>query len=287
MSYKTPIGRILVNEEAIKESNIPKVLDYESATSIIMNADNVGVSRCYCRHKAEHLGTNCDAPQEVCLTINNASLALNKHGYSKIISKEEALDILKVSYDNNLVQFAENVQNGVGFICNCCSCCCMALKGARKMGVPNALASSNYVPIIKDNCTGCGQCLSPCPVDALKLKSTHNPNKRNQKVADIDSEICLGCGVCQRVCKFDAIEMVERDERVITPVNTVHKLILEAIETDRLHHLVFDNQAFANHRFMNAFLGAVLKLPLTKRILVSETFQSKFLMKVIQNYDYK
>ncbi len=287
MSYDTPIGRILVNEKAIEESAIPQVLDYESATKIIMDADNVGVSRCYCRHKAEHLGTNCDAPQEVCLTLNNASLALNKHGYSKIITKQEALDILKISYENNLVQFAENVQNGVGFICNCCSCCCMALKGARKMGVPNALASSNYIPKIKDNCVGCGLCLSPCPVDAIKLKSKHNPKKPNQKIANVESDICLGCGVCQRVCKTDSIEMVKREIVVITPVNTVHKLILEAIETDRLHHLIFDNQAFANHRFMNAFLGAVLKLPLTKRLLVSNFFQSKFLMKVIKNYDYK
>lgn len=283
--YTTPIGRILVNEETLNEEDIPRVLDYEKATSIINGATNIGVSRCYCRHKAEHLGKECDAPQEVCLTINNASLALSKHGYAREITKDEALDLLKLSYENNLVQFAENVQNGVGFICNCCACCCMALKGARKMGVANALASSNYAPVIHENCTGCGKCLKTCPVDALKLKSTHNTKKPNQRIANLEEDICLGCGVCKRVCPTDAIEMKERDVRVVTPINTVHKLVLEAIETDTLQNLIFDNQAFANHRFMAAFLGSILKLPLSKRILVSKTFQSKFLIKIVEGYN--
>ena len=54
------------------------VLDFERATSIIQNSDSIGVSRCYCRHKAEHLGENCDAPQEVCLSINGLSHSLEK-----------------------------------------------------------------------------------------------------------------------------------------------------------------------------------------------------------------
>jgi hypothetical protein len=70
------------------------------------------------------------------------SQSLSKHGYAKLITNEEGLEILELAYKNNLVQFAENVQNDVGFICNCCSCCCVALKGARKMGVPQAISSS-------------------------------------------------------------------------------------------------------------------------------------------------
>lgn len=132
LSLKTPIGRVLINEDAIKEEDFAYVLDYERATKIIENAESVGVSRCYCRHKAEHLGEACDAPQEVCLSINNLSHSLSKHGYARLITKEEAFEILEKSYDNNLIQFAENVKDDVGFICNCCACCCMALKGAKK-----------------------------------------------------------------------------------------------------------------------------------------------------------
>ncbi len=99
----------------------------------------------------------------------------------------------------------------------------------------------------------------------------------------LDSELCLGCGVCERVCKVDALEMLQREKRIFTPVNTVHKLVLEAIETDTLHNLIFDNQAMASHKFMAAFTGAFLNLPPIKQVLVSEKFQSKYLMKLINH----
>ena len=278
LSLKTPIGRILVNEKAVQQTDEVYVLDYEKATSIIEKAESIGVSRCYCRHKAEHLGENCDAPQEVCLSINNLSHSLSKHGYAKLITKEKALEILELSYENNLIQFAENVKDDVGFICNCCSCCCMALKGARKMGIPQTISSSNFIATLSDNCVSCKKCVAVCPVGCFKTEKIDGNNK-----VVFDSTLCLGCGVCERVCKLDAIHMVKRDKRIFTPVNTVHKLVLEAIETDTLHNLIFDNQAMLSHRFMAAFTGAFLRLPPVKQLLISEKFQSKYLMKLIES----
>lgn len=275
LSLKTPIGRILVNEKAVKEADEVYILDYERATKIIENAESVGVSLCYCRHKAEHLGESCDAPQEVCLSINNASHSLSKHGYAKLITKERAFEILEVSYAHNLIQFAENVKDDVGFICNCCSCCCMALKGAKRMGIPQTISSSNFIATLNNHCVGCKKCLAACPMGCFKVE--------DEKKVTLDQTLCLGCGVCERVCKMNAIEMVQREKRIFTPVNTVHKLVLEAIETDTLHNLIFDNQAMTSHRFMAAFTGAFLRLPLVKQILVSEKFQSKYLMKLIEN----
>ncbi len=201
LSLKTPIGRILVNEETVKEADEVYVLDYERATKIIENAESVGVSRCYCRHKAEHLGEACDAPQEVCLSINNLSHSLSKHGYAQLITKEKALDILSTAYDHNLIQFAENVQNDVGFICNCCSCCCMALKGAKKMGVPQTLSSSNFIATMNDQCVSCKKCVPFCPVACFEVEEKEGKDK-----VTFDPSLCLGCGVCERVCKLDAIE---------------------------------------------------------------------------------
>jgi len=277
LSLKTPIGRILVNEEAVKEVDEVYVLDYERATKIIKNAESIGVSRCYCRHKAEHLGQACDAPQEVCLSINNLSHSLSKHGYAQLITKEKALDILSTAYDHNLIQFAENVQNDVGFICNCCSCCCMALKGAKKMGIPQTLSSSNFIATMNDQCVSCKKCVPLCPVGCFEVEEKEVKDK-----VTFDPSLCLGCGVCERVCKLDALEMVKREKRIFTPLNTVHKLVLEAIETDTLHNLIFDNQAMASHKFMAAFTGAFLKLPPIKQVLVSDTFQSKYLLRLIE-----
>jgi len=280
LALKTPIGRILVNEETVKTQDEVYVLDYERASHIIENADSLGVSRCYCRHKAEHLGEHCDAPQEVCLSINGLSHSLSKHGYARLISKDEAMDILKLSYEHNLVQFAENVQNDVGFICNCCGCCCMALKGAKKMGVPQTLSSSNFIAVMDDACVSCKQCVPVCPVGCFDVIDEDGKNK-----VVFDDSLCLGCGVCSRVCKPKALHMEKREKRIFTPVNTVHKLVLEAIETDTLHNLIFDNQAMASHKFMAAFTGAFLKLPPVKQVLVSEKFQSKYLLKLIESVD--
>ena len=278
LGLKTPIGRILVNEETVQEKDDVYVLDYERATKIIERAQSLGVSRCYCRHKAEHLGEHCQAPQEVCLSINGLSHSLAKHGYARLITRDEALAILQLAYDHNLIQFAENVQEDVGFICNCCSCCCMALKGAQKMGVPQTISSSNFIATLNDRCVSCKKCIEVCPLGCFTVESVGGKDK-----VGFDSTLCIGCGVCERVCKLDAIVMEKREKRVFTPVNTVHKLVLEAIETNTLHNLIFDNQAMASHRFMAAFTGAFLNLPPVKQILVSETFQSKYLMKLIEH----
>ncbi len=274
LNLKTPIGRILVNENSIQSADYAYVLDYEKTTYILEQAESIGVSRCYCRHKAEHLGEVCDAPQEVCLSINGLSKSLSKHGYARLISKAEALEILEEAYKHNLIQFAENVQDDVGFICNCCGCCCMALKGAKKMGVPQTISSSNFIATINAKCVSCKKCLEVCPMGCFNFKDE----------VSLNSELCIGCGVCERVCKLDAITMEKREQRIFTPVNTVHKLVLEAIETNTLQNLIFDNHAIASHRFMAAFIGAFLKLSPIKQLLVGEKFQSKYLLKIIKNY---
>ncbi len=274
LNLKTPIGRILVNENSIQSTDHAYVLDFEKTTHIIEQAKSIGVSRCYCRHKAEHLGEVCDAPQEVCLSINGLSKSLSKHGYARLINKSEALEILENAYQHNLIQFAENVQDDVGFICNCCGCCCMALKGASKMGVPQTISSSNFIATLNEKCVSCKKCIDVCPMGCFNFENE----------VTLNSELCIGCGVCERVCKLDAIAMEKREERIFTPVNTVHKLVLEAIETDTLQNLIFDNHAMMSHRFMAAFIGAFLKLSPIKQLLLSEKFQSKYLMKIIENY---
>ena len=150
----------------------------------------------------------------------------------------------------------------------------MALKGASKMGVPQTISSSNFIATLNEKCVSCKKCIDVCPMGCFNFENE----------VTLNSELCIGCGVCERVCKLDAIAMEKREERIFTPVNTVHKLVLEAIETDTLQNLIFDNHAMMSHRFMAAFIGAFLKLSPIKQLLLSEKFQSKYLMKIIENY---
>jgi ferredoxin len=280
---KTQLGRVYVNEESLSPDNILHVLDYERASEVVKTATSIGIGVCYCRHKMEHVGKNCDAPMDICMTFNDSADSLTRHGIARKIDVSEGIDFLQKARDFNLVQFGENVQEKVNFICNCCGCCCEALIAARKFGFLNPVHTTNFYPvIIEDNCNGCGKCVSLCPVEALALVSSNDPNKPNKKKAKTDEEICLGCGVCLNGCDKKAIELRLRNERVITPVNSVHRVVLMAIERGKLQNLIFDKQIMFSHRAMAAVLGAILKLPPLKQALASQQFKSRYLVSLIR-----
>ena len=93
----------------------------------------------------------------------------------------------------------------------------------------------------------------------------------------VDKDICLGCGVCARNCPTKAIVLKRRPVQVITPVNSTHRFVLQAIEKGTLQNLIFDNQAFASHRAMAAVFGTILKLPPVKQAMASKQFKSVYL----------
>ena len=74
---------------------------------------------------------------------------------------------------------------------------------------------------MRKNATGCGICITLCPVEAMTLVSATDPHNPNRKKAKLDSEQCLGCGVCLKGCNANALTLKSREQRVITPVNSV------------------------------------------------------------------
>jgi Pyruvate/2-oxoacid:ferredoxin oxidoreductase delta subunit len=269
---ETKLGRVFVQEPILLTEKANHILDYERATHIIEEAKYVGVGICYCRHKNLHLGIPCkqNAPLETCLTFDNIARSLSEHGgYSRLISKEEAKDILQMSYEHNLVQIGENVREHPAFMCNCCGCCCEALGAAKKFSPMQPIETTNYLPEIQtETCISCGKCSRVCPILAISMK---------EKRPAVDKDICLGCGVCARNCPTKAIVLKRRPVQVITPVNSSHRFVLQAIEKGTLQNLIFDNQAFASHRAMAAVFGTILKLPPVKQAMASKQFKSVYL----------
>ncbi|MCI9271561.1 MAG: 4Fe-4S dicluster domain-containing protein [Dorea sp.] len=281
---ETRLGRVFVQEPVLTNDKTNHILDYERATHIVEEAKYIGLGTCYCRHKMYHAGHPCeiDAPWDVCLTFDNVARSLSEHGgYARLISKEEAKDVLQLSYESNLVQIGENVREHPAFICNCCGCCCEALQAARKFSPMQPVATTNYIPkISSDTCISCGKCVKVCPVLAIAMEEAgEGADVKKQPV--IDEEICLGCGVCARNCPTKAIELQKRPVQVITPVNSTHRFVLQAIEKGTLQNLIFDNQAFANHRAMAAVFGTILKLPPLKQAMASKQFKSVYLDKLL------
>jgi len=290
---ETRLGRVFVQEPVLTNDKMNHILDFERATHIVEEAKYIGLGTCYCRHKAYHAGHPCeiDAPWDVCLTFDNVARSLSEHGgYARLISREEAKEVLELSYESNLVQIGENVREHPAFICNCCGCCCEALQAARKFSPMQPVATTNYIPEVNaETCIGCGKCAKVCPIFAISIKEeTAQPEGgKKKKWADVDTEICLGCGVCARNCPTRAIRLERRPVQIITPVNSTHRFVLQAIEKGTLQNLIFDNQAFANHRAMAAVFSTILKLPPLKQALASKQFKSVYLDKLLSMQEKK
>lgn len=150
------------------------------------------------------------------------------------------------------------------------------------------VATTNYIPKVSlDACVSCGKCAKVCPILAIAMEEKDSEGLAAKKHPVIDEEICLGCGVCARNCPTKAIHLERRPIQVITPVNSTHRFVLQAIEKGTLQNLVFDNQAFANHRAMAAVFGTILKLPPMKQALASKQFKSVYLDKLLSMYQKK
>ncbi len=283
---ETQLGRVFVHEPSLSEQNALHVLDYERASEIIQTATDIGVGICYCRHKMEHLGKACDAPKEICMTFNYTATSLIKHNFAKRIDKAECMDLLQLAYENKLVQFGENVREDVNFICNCCGCCCEAMLAAKRFSILNPVHTTNFIPEVETrNCTGCGKCVSICPVGAMGLVSANDPKNHSRKIAKVNEEICLGCGICVRECSQKYIHLNSRPSRVITPLNGTHLKVLMAIERGKFQNFLFDNQVLWSHRALAAVLGVILKLPPIKQIMASKQVRSRYLETLVRRFD--
>ena len=275
---ETKLGRTFVHEPVLSGEHALHVLDYERASEVIETASSMAVGTCYCRHKMYHVGKACNAPMDICMTFNNSADSLIRHGIARKVDKKEGHDLLQKAYDHNLVQFGENVQENVNFICNCCSCCCEAMIAARKFAIMHPVHTTNFIPDVDEStCNGCGKCVDVCPVDAMTLGSANDPHKPKRKTAMLNEATCLGCGLCVKVCTKDSLTLQSRKQRVITPINGTQKAVAMAIERGKLQHLIFDNRVLWSHRALAAVLGVILKMPPVKQVLAMKQVKSRYL----------
>ena len=282
---QTQLGRAFVHEPVLTSDQALHVLDYERASWVVSSSPDIGIGLCYCRHKKQHLGQACDAPLGICMTFGGTARSLTKHGYARRVEAAECLDLLQEARDRRLVQFGENVRERVAFICNCCGCCCEAMIAAQRFGNLRPIHTTNYVPGLASRlCNGCGRCVSACPVGAMSLVSAQDPRHPKRRRAHLNEETCLGCGVCVAACQRASLTLEARPGRVITPLDSTHRIVLMAIERGTLQHLIADNQALASHRAMAAILGVVLKLPPIKQALASRQLRSRYLEQLIARH---
>ena len=164
--------RVIPVQAAI-ENNSRKA-SYDEVHRLVENAWAVAVGACSCRRSRRLMGEGCGHLEEdMCIYLNDNAVNYSKIGSHRMITKEEAYEILKRAERNGLVHelnVAPGYEDSTA-ICNCCGCSCYALRIATYFRAPDAVKSNYVARVDRDKCVACGQCVENCQVNAVKLGS--------------------------------------------------------------------------------------------------------------------
>ena len=162
--------RVIPVQSAI-ENNSRKA-SYDEVARLVEDAWAISVGPCSCRRARRLMGEGCGHLEEdMCMYLNDNAVNYSETGSHRLISKEEAYEILRRAEQNGLVHEL-NVTPGyedTTAICNCCGCSCFALRIAAYFRAPDAIRTNYIAKVDKDKCVACGQCVENCQVNAVKL----------------------------------------------------------------------------------------------------------------------
>ena len=201
--------KIIIDKEISAAAD--KIVPTKKVEELIQKFDEIALGHCFCRHHKDMSGTPCKQTdeRENCFTFGKSARFTSEQGFSRMISKNEALMVLKRAEDAGLVHKAYHpnfdTSKDETSICNCCRCCCA--NAVDNMIIPIANVT-NFLSVVNDDlCIGCGKCVKGWHTYAAYL---NDDKKARRKV-----ELCIGCGVCAHFCPQNAISMLEGKERIV------------------------------------------------------------------------
>jgi NAD-dependent dihydropyrimidine dehydrogenase PreA subunit len=223
MKPQPALHRVVPAQKAVKTEWI---LPYDDVRSILLNAKTFRIRDCICRAQQDHVRRRCTFPLRTCLSFSSVERPSDPNS----VSKEEALTFLDKMEEIGLVHTVSNVIKGVGYVCNCCGCCCAILRGITDWGIENSVAHANYHAVIDpDQCLDCGTCRDRCQVHAISEQNG---------VSVVNPERCIGCGLCVTGCP-NGVAKLERkpDNEIVNP-----PIDFATWERERRHNRGLDEQ---------------------------------------------
>ena len=206
LGSEPPLHRVIPAQSSIKSEWI---MPYDDIRSVLESMKMFRVEDCTCRVERQQTGHACEFPTRMCLSFSTVECPPGPNH----ISKEEALDILDRAEEIGLVHTVSNTANGVGYVCNCCGCCCGILRGINEWGIQNSVAQSNFYAVIDSElCSGCSTCIERCQVKAISDQDG---------ISVVDRQRCIGCGLCVTGCPNSAahLEPKPADEVIVPPLD--------------------------------------------------------------------
>ncbi|HRZ25923.1 MAG TPA: 4Fe-4S binding protein [Spirochaetota bacterium] len=199
LRHKPHMMQVVPIEKEIRSDQ--SAMPYERVSALIDSCVSFAVSPCICKKQTSLLGRECRKPREVCLAISEKEGYFDNHPLvGRVITKTEALDILRMAEDAGLVHMTGNTKRGHFFICNCCGCCCVQLMAAR-FGMRDTVNAHYYAVIDNALCRNCGLCSDTrCQVKAIATEG-----KRT-----VMRDRCIGCGLCVSTCPEKAITLFRK-----------------------------------------------------------------------------
>lgn len=184
----------------VSVSTNSQVLAFEDVRQIVENARKLAVVNCTCRL----VEGDCGKPVEVCIQIDRAADYTLDRGTGRELTREEAVDMLKMCEEEGLVHITDNRRSMGNLICNCCEDCCINWPGARKVS-KKFVAPSRFLAAVDPNaCTSCEICLDRCYFDAITMDGPGG-------TALINRDNCMGCGLCLVTCDAGAMSLKENE----------------------------------------------------------------------------
>jgi Na+-translocating ferredoxin:NAD+ oxidoreductase subunit B len=206
--------RVIPIEAALSRNS--SIAPYNHVREMIKGEKLIGVTECICRQGQGLLGNECRKPKEVCMMFGDFARFYIDNKDARQITEKEVEDILKMAEENGLVLNISNSRRPE-FLCCCCSCCCPTLRGIKPFPKPTDFITTYYqAGIDPQQCSGCGECIAVCPLDAISEQGD---------VLIVKGERCIGCGLCAGRCNMSAITMVKREDMQKAPPETMVQAI--------------------------------------------------------------
>jgi ferredoxin len=200
MAPQPALHRVMPAQSTLKTEEI---LPYDDVRVLLEGQRTFHVTECICRLQQARLDEPCPYPGRVCLSFSDRE----RDRRPGDLTRAEALALLAMTEEAGLVHTVSNIAEGVGYVCNCCGCCCGLLRGINEWGIASSVAAANYYAVIDpDLCADCGTCIERCQVGAIV---------EGFGSVIVDQARCIGCGSCVSGCPSEVARLVRKPEAEI------------------------------------------------------------------------